>query len=95
MGKSVFRHGDFSLGHCFNPRANNSASGNVFVNGKGVHRVGDGWPKHRCGDSVHASKTASGSGSVYVNGRPMARTGDALNCGDKCGPGSPNVFCGG
>lgn len=43
----VVRLGDKSCGHgCFRPRLNVEASGNVFVNGRGVHRVGDRWAVH-------------------------------------------------
>jgi len=45
---AVVRLGDMSRGHsCFPPRPNIEASSNVFVNGKGVHRVGDAWAIHR------------------------------------------------
>jgi uncharacterized Zn-binding protein involved in type VI secretion len=44
---AVVRLGDMSTGHsCFPPRPNTEASPNVFVNGKGVHRVGDAWAIH-------------------------------------------------
>ena len=43
----VVRLGDISAGHsCYPPRPCVEASGNVFVNGRGVHRVGDAWAVH-------------------------------------------------
>ncbi|MEM4618919.1 MAG: hypothetical protein QW607_01765 [Desulfurococcaceae archaeon] len=48
MGKPVVRLGDMSCGHaCFPPRPNIEASPNVFVNGRGAHRLGDAWDIHR------------------------------------------------
>lgn len=45
---AVVRLGDRSCGHsCFPARPCVEASDNVFVNGRGVHRVGDGWAVHR------------------------------------------------
>jgi len=47
MMPGVVRLGDRSCGHgCFQPRPCVEASGNVFVNGKGVHRLGDAWAVH-------------------------------------------------
>lgn len=43
---AVVRLGDMSAGHCYPARANDSASPDVFVNGRGVHRQGDHWPTH-------------------------------------------------
>jgi hypothetical protein len=44
---AVVRLGDISQGHaCFPPRPCTSASGDVFVNGRGIHRVGDAWAVH-------------------------------------------------
>ena len=54
------RHKDICTGHsCFPPRPNSGASGNVYVNGKGVHRVGDGWQLHKCGKNKHGGVLAS------------------------------------
>lgn len=80
-----------------------TASGNVFVNGVPVARMGDtttghGPPPCWWGSTV----ITTGSGSVFVNGLPIARMSDkhAVHC---CGPtchdavinvGSGNVFSG-
>ena len=93
----VVRLGDMSTGHgAWPPRANISASTNVFVNGKGAHRVGDGWAVH-CNPTpeCHSGVASSGSSSVYVNGRAITRIGDAISCGDSMATGSNNVFAGG
>ena len=93
---AAHRLGDLCGGHgCFPPRNNVSASPNVFVNGKGSHRVGDGWATHCCGPACHASVAASGSPNVFVNGIPKCRIGDAVACGSKMATGSPNVFVNG
>lgn len=93
---SVVRLGDTCTGHgCFPPRANVAGSPNVFINGRGAHRVGDGWAVHCCDDSCHDSVQAIGSSSVFVNGRPLARIGDAIACGSAAAVGSNNVFAGG
>lgn len=45
----VTRLADVCTGHgCFPSRANCQASGDVFVNGRGAHRVGDAYPSHCC-----------------------------------------------
>ena len=86
------RYGDICTGHgCFGPRPNDSASENVFINGKGAHRMGDHWMTHCC-VSCHDSAQASGSPNVFVNGLPIARIGDAIACGSFNAQGSGNVF---
>ena len=96
MGNAVVRLGDSCTGHgCFPARTNTSASSDVFTNTRGVHRVGDGWAVHGCGDCVpHASSQSSGSASVFVNGRAIARIGDTIACGGSNANGSPDVFAG-
>lgn len=80
--------GSVSTGHwCFPPRSTPAGSGNVFAQGIGVHRVGDGWNVHCCTHSdcehgCHGGNTSSGSSSVFVNKRPCARIGDGISCGD-------------
>lgn len=92
---AVVRLGDVCSGHgSFPPRSNVSASVNVFVNGRGAHRVGDAWGIHCDPDSCHGGVEASGSGTVFVNGRPLARVGDRVDCGSSCAQGSSNVFAG-
>lgn len=93
---SCVRLGDLCTGHgCFGGRPNSSASGNVFYNSLGAHRVGDGWIVHCCGPVCHGSVQASGSPNVFVNGIPQARIGDAVACGSANATGSPNVFANG
>ena len=94
---AVARIADKCTGHgCYPPRPNDEGSGNVFINGKPVHRAGDYWLPHGCGDCTpHSSVLASGSSSVYVNGKQMGRIGDPVACGAKVAQGSGNVFCGG
>lgn len=94
---AVARLNDSCSGHgCWPPRPNASASPNVRVNGRGAHRVGDGWQAHTCIaiPQTHASVLASGSGTVNVNGRPLGRVGDAVACGSVVATGSGNVNAG-
>lgn len=92
---SVTRLGDKCTGHGgFPPRANDSASGDVFVNNIAAHRVGDHWVTHCSGPVCHDSTAAAGSGTVFVNNKPLARIGDAIACGSSIAGGSDNVFAG-
>lgn len=92
---AVVRLGDLCSGHgCFPPRANTSASPNVFCNGLAVHRLGDSWGDHSCGHSHHTSVLAAGSSKVFVNGRPIARVADSVACGSVAAQGSSSVFAG-
>jgi len=92
------RLGDTCTGHGPWPaRANTSASPDVFVNGRGWHRAGDGWAVHcRPGPdpACHSSALGAGSASVFVNGSPAGRVGDAVACGSSAASGSANVFAG-
>ena len=93
---AVARLGDTCTGHgCFPSRPCTGASGDVFVNGKAVHRQGDAWAPHGCADCVpHASSLAAGSATVIVNGRQLGRVGDPVACGSAVAEGSANVFAG-
>lgn len=92
---AVTRLGDFCSGHgCWPPRQNISASSNVFVNGKGVHRLGDGWAVHCCKSSCHPGIASEGSQSVFVNGLPVVRIGDGVSCGSVAAQGSSDTFFG-
>lgn len=95
--RSGCRLGDLCTGHgCYPPRPNNEASSDVFWNGIGAHRQGDGWPQHCCpGAGCHTSVLAEGSSSVFVNGKQAGRIGDPVACGSAIAQGSPNVFIGG
>ena len=67
MAQAAVRLGDQCTGHgCFPPRANISASGNVFINSIGAHRVGDGWAVHCCGPVCHGGSQATGSSTVNL-----------------------------
>lgn len=93
---AVTRLGDLCTGHgCFGQRPNDEASPNVFVNGIGVHRVGDHWVSHCCGPVCHDSNMATGSSTVFINGKAAARIGDMVACGSASAQGSPNTFFGG
>ncbi|KAA5602800.1 PaaR repeat-containing protein [Roseospira marina] len=92
------RLGDTCTGHgCWPARANVGASGDVFANGRGAHRVGDPWAAHTCLKipETHASIQDTGSPNVFVNGRPWARVGDAVACGSSNATGSPDVVVNG
>jgi len=90
---AAHRHKDNCTGHgCYPSRPNASASGNVFVNFKGFHRVGDAWEIHCCGPVCHGGTQAVGSPNVFANGKPVARVGDDVDCGSKAMNGSPTVF---
>ena len=89
----IARLGDKTSGHGgFHPTTIISASGDVFVNGKGVARIGDALAPHTNGKSTHGSVIAKGASNVYVNGRPCARIGDHTSCGDTIIGGSGDVF---
>jgi uncharacterized Zn-binding protein involved in type VI secretion len=78
---------------CFPERGNISASSNVFINGRGAHRVGDAWSSHGCEICPpHGGSQASGSPNVYVNGSALARIGDSIDCGSSNMSGSKNVI---
>jgi len=91
----VVRLTDICSGHgCWPSRANSSASTDVFVNGLGAHRVGDGWAAHTCIEipETHASSQATGSPTVFVNNRALARIGDSIACGSSNATGSGDVY---
>ena len=91
---AITRLGDMSRGHCYYPRPNDSASGNVFANGIGVHRMGDHWKRHKCHKKSHDGVLASGWPTVYVNGLQAGHIGAKISCGDSVAMGSPNVYVG-
>lgn len=73
----VTRLADICTGHgCFPSRANCGASGDVFVNGRGAHRVGDPYPSHCCftgdtkfliGDEFISFKDVYDNTEFYIN----------------------------
>jgi uncharacterized Zn-binding protein involved in type VI secretion len=86
---------DICTGHgCFPPRQNAEASPNVLINGRGAHRVGDGWESHCCGKACHGGALAAGSSSVLINGRGAGRIGDPVSCGSRVATGSADVLIG-
>jgi uncharacterized Zn-binding protein involved in type VI secretion len=91
------RLGDVCTGHgCYGGRTNISASGNVLINSRGAHRVGDGWSGHGCGVCPsHGGSQSAGSPSVFVNSKPLARIGDSIDCGSQNSTGSGNVITNG
>ena len=77
---------------------NEEGSGDVFIEGKPVHRQGDGG-SIMC---PHGGffKSTSASGSVFVNGRGVTRIGDGTTCVGCGQPGNhadgcATVFVGG
>lgn len=99
------RLGDMSTGHAppshyYPPRAAQSGSPTVFINGIAAHRVGDTWVRHFCTNTQHKNdfhdgNLAQGSPTVFVNGVALGRIGDNISCGDSVAQGSPNVFVNG
>lgn len=91
------RKGDPGVVHCsgFNIQ---SASGDVFVNGRGAARKGDSSTPHLKpggrGCPNHSSQISAASGSVFVNGRGFARVGDAFGGCTQVAAGSGDVFVG-
>ncbi len=90
---NVVRLGDLCSGHsCYPSRQNLSASADVFVEDLPVHREGDLWDFHRCGDSPpHDGITVQGSPTVFVNDKPVARIGDLVDCDSTCMTGAATV----
>jgi uncharacterized Zn-binding protein involved in type VI secretion len=92
---AVARKGDSNVPHC-SGHSVQSASGDVFVNGRGAARKGDSCTTHvvkrgkKC--KPHSASIKRGSGSVFVNGRPIARVGDGYSGCTSIAQGSSNVF---
>lgn len=91
------RLGDNDTGHdACPPTALVTASGNVFINGKGAGRINDTYAPHGCDvHPSHSGHVACGSATVFINGRQAARVGDSVSCGGSVAQGSPNVMIGG
>lgn len=90
----IVRLGDLCSGHDGYPsRPNDEASDNVFINGLGVHRLGDHWPNH-CDDDCHDGVASSSSLTVFVNSKGVCRIGDDVSCGSTMLEGSEDTFAG-
>jgi uncharacterized Zn-binding protein involved in type VI secretion len=90
------RKGDSNVVHCSGHNIA-SASGDVFVNGRGAARQGDKSTVHkRPGKKCpsHSASISNGSGTVFVNGRPFARVGDSYGGCTRIASGSGDVFVG-
>ena len=95
MPPAARKDADVCTGHgCFPTAPTQAGSGNVFINGHGSHRLGDGYIVHCCGISCHSGTLAEGSSTVFVNSLKAGRLGDAVACGSTVATGSPNVFIG-
>jgi len=89
----IARLGDVSSGHNgFPGRPIIAGSGDCFINGIPIARVGDALAIHCNNDSCHSCNQATGSSTVSVNGRPIVIVGSATGCGDLIISGSSNVF---
>lgn len=92
---AVARQGDTDVPHCSGHNVQ-TASGDVFINGRGAARRGDLNTPHvkPGGDNCPGCQApiSGGSGSVFVNGRSIARVGDAYSGCTSIAQGSPNVF---
>ena len=92
------RQGDSGVAHCSGYTIA-GGSGDVFVNGRGVARVGDTSTAHlKPGGKTcptHIAPIAQGSGTVFANGKPIARVGDGLAGCTSIAQGSADVFVGG
>ena len=87
-----------STGHaCDGSTVTNEGSSDVFVNGKGVVRLGDLQQVHAIlvGMSCvpHVLALSSSSSTVFVNGKGAGRKGDVYG-GEIITSGSDNVFFG-
>lgn len=58
-----------------------SASSNVFVVGKPIHRKGDTNTPHTHCPPVYSTTVSSFSPNVFANGLNVARKGDSYTCG--------------
>jgi uncharacterized Zn-binding protein involved in type VI secretion len=93
---AVTRIGDADVLHCSVPKRA-IGSLDVFVNGIGVSRQGDGNTTHlRPGAPcpAHTAAITSGSGTVFVNGKGCGRVGDGISACTSVAAGSSNVFAG-
>ncbi len=100
LGDSTTGTCNLGLDCCPHSRSgtNSQVSGNVFINGLGVHRLSDTGPTN----CPHGGtfKSISASATVFANGMGITRIGDTTVC-TSCGQsgshvaGSPDVIVGG
>lgn len=94
---AVARQNDtFKTGHPWTVKTSTltGPSSDVFVNGRGVERMGDPSVKHLAdAGPPHIVKIKGGSDTVFVNGKPIARVGDPIDLGSIIS-GSGDVFAG-
>jgi len=91
---AVTRKGDADVPHC-SGMVRDDASTNVFVNGRGISRVGDNNTGHLLPPvpcPAHSAPISSGSIRVFVNSKGCGRVGDPT-C-TSVAEGSSNVFAG-
>jgi uncharacterized Zn-binding protein involved in type VI secretion len=91
---------------CVDATTTDTMSGDVKVNGTGVHRQGDKTVSHPMGAPTcpnHTSGITTGSTTVFANNKGIARVGDLYDDGeevsvtraDDSANGSISVFAGG
>lgn len=92
---SAAREGDKCTGHdSYPPRPNKEGSTDVFINGRGAHRVDDRWNTHGHTPPPDDDKLTSGSSTVFINGKAAGRIGDDISDSAVVAEGSNNVFIG-
>jgi uncharacterized Zn-binding protein involved in type VI secretion len=69
-------------------------SPNVFVNGKGVVRIGDHIQPHNHGKNTVYSYMITGSSTIFANGKAICRNGDLATNGDVGIGGATNCIAG-
>jgi uncharacterized Zn-binding protein involved in type VI secretion len=88
---------DYCTGHdACAPTPLVESSPNVFINGRGVGRVGDHYAPHGCVvHPTHQDNINAGSATVFINGISAGRIGDAVVLAGNVRDGSANVIIGG
>jgi uncharacterized Zn-binding protein involved in type VI secretion len=82
---------------CTTTTTTEGKSGDVFVNGTGVHRQSDENTSHTYspdGCPSHQTAISVGSTTVFANNLGIARIGDLYDGGEEVSSGSLNVFAG-
>ena len=83
---------------CIGSTTTSGMSGDVIINGTGVHRKTDATVSHAyppeppC--APHTPTIATGSTTVFANNLGVARKGDDYTASDVVASGSANVFAG-